>query len=101
MQDLVKDWWSQIVLVILVAIGYGRNSQQLKDVREDVEKHIKKSDDSEYITLPQHDRMQEACRTEWKGEFGHIRNEMNTGFNHITESLIELKSDIKDLRNKK
>lgn len=101
MQEIIKDWWSQIVIVILVAIGYGKNSQQLKDVKEDVAKHIKKSDDSDYITLPQHDRMQEVCQREWKNEFGHIRSEMNTGFTHINEALSELKGDIKDMRDKK
>lgn len=101
MPEIIKDWWSQIVIVVLMAIGYGRQTQRLNSLEKGFANHCKDCKDAGYMTLPQHDRIQESCQNEWRGEFKHFRSEMSTGFQHVSEALTDIKSDIKELRDKK
>lgn len=100
MQEFIKDYWAAIVGVIGLASVYGRNEQKLRRLQRDMEQHLEWCGTTNYITIPQHDQLQEVCRNEWRGEFQHIRDSQEKQHANIVEALREIKADIRQLREK-
>lgn len=79
-------------LATAIGLGavWGDLKRRLGNIERRQEAHDDRHEKERYVSQDSLDRTQIRCREQWKGEL-----------KHISETLLEIKQDIKDLRTTK
>jgi len=93
--EALKDLAQWAAIVFGVGTAWGDSLRRAKNLEKRIDRVQDRQDHQEdkcssagYITMGQHDKLQRDCQLLWQSELAHINS-----------TLVEIKRDLKELRN--